>query len=493
MTVAERESYGTDILTILLLLVMILAMFPKNLADPDLWGYLAFGRLFWETGRIPYQDVFSYVTTKEVWIYHEWLTGVLFYPLYTYAGDTGLQSLKILLTLGTVALVWATARRRGAGFWGLVFIICLTRGFLSFGYSPVRAQIFTYFFFVLSLFLLEYCKQEHTWWRLAWLIPIQILWCNFHGGFLAGLGLVGIYALGEALSGRVFRPYVLILVLSGLATLINPYGLNYWSFIFLAASMPRPEIVEWLSLPAALQHGVHQGQVYYFMALTLFTISLIWSARWRDITASLALAITWYLGFKHLRHQVFFYLLMGAYLAEPFSRYLAKLRNRLPRPGNWQRLDRRVLILGYLVVFSFFSYKVMASGPLSLKMPPLPGAREEIYYPVGAVAYIKAHMLAGKLLTEFNWGEYLLWELHPQCQVAIDGRYETVYPEEVVRSYMDFSYARPGWQKFLAEYPPQMILLPKNTKIFDLIKASSDWRQIYADGGCGLFIREKAT
>ena len=40
--------------------VLMVALSLSNMiADPDLWGYLAFGRLFWETGAIPYRDVYT--------------------------------------------------------------------------------------------------------------------------------------------------------------------------------------------------------------------------------------------------------------------------------------------------------------------------------------------------------------------------------------------------------------------------------------------------
>ena len=71
------------------------------------------------------------------------------------------------------------------------------------------------------------------------MIPIQILWCNLHGGFLVGLGLIGFYIIGEALSRKPFIPYVMVLALSSVATLINPYGIEYWWFfpsIFTHAS-----------------------------------------------------------------------------------------------------------------------------------------------------------------------------------------------------------------------------------------------------------------
>ena len=61
--------------------VYFIGVFINIVADPDLWGYLAFGRLFWESGYFPFHDVFSYIPTKEIWVYHEWLTGVLFFPI----------------------------------------------------------------------------------------------------------------------------------------------------------------------------------------------------------------------------------------------------------------------------------------------------------------------------------------------------------------------------------------------------------------------------
>jgi hypothetical protein len=48
---------------ILLFILYILYCLNLTAADPDLWGYLAFGRLFWGQDHFPYQDVFAYVPT----------------------------------------------------------------------------------------------------------------------------------------------------------------------------------------------------------------------------------------------------------------------------------------------------------------------------------------------------------------------------------------------------------------------------------------------
>jgi len=66
----------------LLYLVIASYKLTYTAADPDLWGYMAFGKLFWESDAFPYKDVFAYLPTYDQWVYHEWLTVVLFFPLY---------------------------------------------------------------------------------------------------------------------------------------------------------------------------------------------------------------------------------------------------------------------------------------------------------------------------------------------------------------------------------------------------------------------------
>ena len=84
-------------------------------------------------------------------------------------------------------------------------------------------------------------------------------------------------------------------------------------------------------------------------------------------------------------------------------------------------------------------------------------------YPLGAIDYVREHNLTGNMLCEFNWGEYILWNLYPKCLVGMDGRYETVYPAKISREYFDFHSGRDGWRTFLENYPHDMILIKSNT------------------------------
>ena len=105
---------------------LILNTLASATADPDLWGYMAFGRLFWDTGRFPYQDVFSYLPTLPAWIYHEWLTGVLLYPIFQTMGGAGVQLLKY--GAGLVAITPDLCGGSKAWRSSLEFPLCALRG-----------------------------------------------------------------------------------------------------------------------------------------------------------------------------------------------------------------------------------------------------------------------------------------------------------------------------------------------------------------------------
>ncbi len=492
---SKRKEAVLKILFGFLMVLVVLNALGGTAADPDLWGYMAFGRLFWESGQFPYQDVFAYVPTLKVWVYHEWLTGVLFYPIYRALGATGLQIVKFALGLATVWLVYLTARRRGANFWSALLGLWFVQFFLATGSSPVRAQVFTYLFFALSLYVLESARLSGRWRGLFILVFIQVFWCNLHGGFLAGLGLLALYSLGEALARRPFWPYLAALSAGSLVTLINPYGLEYWRYIFRAVTMPRPEISEWASVFKAWQVGLPKEPIIYFVCLAGFAVLLAWWAKWREVTPALILALTLFLGLKHQRHQIFFLLAAGAYLPVLMEAYGKKMLSSPPLL-NWRpHLGR--LLPGALALFLIlvYGYSFLSKDPLSLETPaaPDPSNKAAIHYPVGAVKFLQKNRLSGKILNEFNWGEYLIWVLHPSCKVAMDGRYETIYENDLYQLHLDFFHGRPGWQRFLEKYPPDLILVDPRSRVYALLKANSNWRQVYRDRGSALFLPQVKT
>ncbi len=469
----------------------VLYRMATTVADPDLWGYLAFGRLFWQSSQFPYHDIFSFVPTLPTWVYHEWLTGVVFFPIYNVTGPAGLQVVKFALGLACLALIYLTARRRGATP-GTAFLgVLLINGLLRLGYSPVRAQMFTYFFFALSLYLLESARLSGRKTRLWALVPIHLVWANLHAGFLAGLGLIAIYAVCQLLRRRPCRIYWHVLMISGLVTIINPYGLQYWRYLVATIPNAPAEISEWGSV-IQTYHSSSQTMrftlVYYFL---LAAFAVIWWLRRRELTGGVSLAVTMVLGILHQRHQVFFCILSGVYLPDLLTIYIKNLKLKVGERFPFRRPDRGVLVAAGILITVMNIYLMNEQAPMSLKIPSSPEQSSEtgVFYPVDAVTFIQQHHLSGDLLVHFDWGEYVIWNLYPQCRVAIDGRFETVYPLNLTRAYFDFIYGRPGWAGFLDKYRPDFILIDSRSEVCSKLLGNAGWEQVYRDAGSALFRR----
>ena len=54
--------------------------------DPDLWGHVRFGQDAPLTGQIVRTDSYSYLTSGQRWINHEWLSEVFYALAYSVAG-----------------------------------------------------------------------------------------------------------------------------------------------------------------------------------------------------------------------------------------------------------------------------------------------------------------------------------------------------------------------------------------------------------------------
>jgi hypothetical protein len=101
---------------------------------------------------------------------------------------------------------------------------------------------------------------------------------------------------------------------------------------------------------------------------------------------------------------------------------------------------------------------------------------------------MQRHGLAGNVLSDFNWGGYLIWHLKPASKVFIDGRYDTVYPITVINDYLLFYFDRPGGSGFLSAYPHDFVLIPPRSA-FRLMTNATGWTLLYKDENSALFAR----
>ena len=172
--------------------------------DPDLYGYLTYGRLFIEHGGLTTVDPFAFTSTGSRWVTFEYLAHIVLWLAYRDWGPHGLIVLKCALGGISIACLYAAVRGAGRDLRVALPVFAVSASIVS-RYFLFRPQLFTFAFFALFvLVLFRFLDQRRA---PLWLLPIVMLvWTNTHGGFVAGLGAVGLVITLGVVPPGVTRP-----------------------------------------------------------------------------------------------------------------------------------------------------------------------------------------------------------------------------------------------------------------------------------------------
>lgn len=469
---------GAQRLWALLLTSSVLYFFWNNEADNDLWGHLRFGRDLIAASTFPSLDSYTYTAAGQPWVNHEWLSQVVMAAVYGWAGTAGLLVSKFALAATTFLLLFAEVRRctdsphlRGAV--GLLAIAVLARGM-----AP-RPQVFTYCFIALTLLLLgQYSRGRRT--ALWWFPGIFLLWVNLHGGFVLGLAILGLFAGTDLLvRGKgSFTPWLAFLA-SALATAINPYGVQLFSYIINELKRPHP-IGEWQ--PAAME----PAQFAFWAMFMLLCATLVYRRDWRRNGWQTVLAAgIGLLALRHQRHTPVFALCAAAPLASQLTAALRRIGPLLPFALSVasRRMIGAAMVVLALLQLGLAGKRHHESGWRMVYDPS--------EYPVRAVRALHAAGARGNLAVPLDWGEYVLWFLAPEIKVSLDGRFATVFPERVVEDNFNFFAGAPGWRRLIDAYPTQAALVPAGAPC--PIRTLPDWRLAYRDRWAEVYVRSSAA
>jgi hypothetical protein len=245
----------TKLLIVLLALVVAaIALCINRDLNGDLYLLLFSGRYVAHHGPVGY-DPFPTIEHGQTWLNQQWLSEVVFYGAESVVGTVGITVLyALLLGLPLAMLLWAI-RRKGTAPMLAVAALYLP-GILAIIHP--RAAGFTLLLFtalvlvILAAWRLDDDRRGRGGlpiWALAAIPLLLALWANLHGGFIAGLVLVGLVTAGLAIDHRRGLPgppgaHVVALGVAGLlgavaATFATPLGVDIWSYI---ASFRNPAL-----------------------------------------------------------------------------------------------------------------------------------------------------------------------------------------------------------------------------------------------------------
>ena len=474
-------------------LASVLGVTTLTRADVDLWGHLRFGLDILESRSLESTDPYSF-TSDRAWINHEWLSEIVIAAAWLAGGSTGLILLKLLCIVGALGFMAAALRAQGVTGRPQIMLLGLTLIGLLMRVTHVRPQLFSVLLFAALIFVFVRSERTSLSMRagpqpralrtLLWTIPILILWANLHGGWLVGVGTVGVWCLGKVVqslvasqSSVVSRPVIgqsiywplSVAIAATLSTLINPYGVGLWAFLFETVRFGREAIVEW---GPVWKNWTTMGTWGVVAVLTIVGIGRDSGLGTRGSSlaernpAAFVIPIFWGLAALRVsRLDAFFAMSAIGLLAGPIATVFTRRTSGEPLPINW---------------------KIGAIAGAILIMIAVPPARRTFtcigIHPTwpepAAVDFMRERQMAGRIVTFFDWGEYAIWNMPSELKVSMDGRRETVYSDRTVKSHLQLYGGTASGLAYLDELQGDYVWLPRMLPVVPMLHQRG-WQTIY--------------
>ncbi len=451
------------------------AWFQPSVVGSDLWWHLAAGREVWQTLRLPTADHFSFTFDGRPWMHLEWLWGVGYWLAFEVDPElVAWLNLGLLVAIFSVAFVVARCHcgssfGAGCALWAAA---ATAHWFLD-----IRPHELTLLF--LGIVLLT---RNKTW--APWLWPVlMVLWCNLHGGFVFGFGVIGLFALVETIRVSLavkrvsINPRLLAgVALTGLGLLCNPWGFRILEYplAYLDSSSPFRQIIEWWPPGASLDPRGFAGRFAWLLVAAAAGAVIELRSRPRDLFLVALAGVTCAMALTSRRFIPLFAIASLPMVARLFTDLRDRAAKRLPK-----EFVGRVILGAPLAALL-----VAASLWRDVRLAPrlLERWTETQIYPSAALRYLQVLDPGPRLLNHYNWGGFVM--LHaPEFKVMIDGRANTLYDEKTYVDYVVLSSGQGELSSLLAQYPVDSALLPAGSGQLAeaLASARYNWRVVYAD------------
>ncbi len=461
--------------------------------DPGTGWHLATGRYILATHSIPHRDVFSFTASGRPWITYYWLFDMTGAFLERLGGLPLYASACVLVYAFVPVLLYRRMVRMGTAIVPAL-ALTLVAYLVLISHSLARPHVFTYLLFAFFLERLDDVHAGRRPVRSLWMLPpLATAWCNVHGGFMAGLALVGIYAGVAGLRAVAFRERsewrealafgVLLLVMAA-ATLVNPNGARLHADILHHLAMKTTgKFLEFRS--PDFQAPMYPVHFFEILVLTAFLVAAL--ARKRLAWVELALLLFFLHEALHsVRHMNLFAIVAAPLVARELTVPLAA---RWPHFAvRWRQIAAEQAALKapllYIPAICVLFVGLSVAGVLGF-----PRTLDDIRLSRGAAEFITAH--PSRFARPFNTddlGGTLIYRFWPTLRVFIDDRIY-VYGDDFVMRYFAVFYAERRWQKVLDKYRVTAAVTPSDAQCATVLRASREWKLVYEDHLSTIFFR----
>lgn len=460
----------------LFVLAGVFFIFTGTIANIDLWINLQAGLDNIANRGLATIDQYSYLTEGQRWVNYEWLAQVVFAFAWLLGDVLGLIILKLVLGFATIGIIYWSLHLQRVNLVMSGVIILIGSVLLASDFTTIYPQLYSLPLFALLLFI--FLRAEEGMFRWLWLTPLIFwIWGNLDAGILVGLFFYISWVFMQLLTD--WLDWKKILVPAGISvfvTLLNPFGISLYRYLFLSSNENRPEILTWSPLTLLSPLGI-----IYIFTLVVSIIGIVYSRRHRSTPLIILFALAAMLPFIAKRY-LSFYAVAGMILA---GEHIADLILNLKWVRQARQAPKWAGIIALLAALGLMIISIPGLNRIAISQSPP--------YPVQAVQIIKESRVSGNLATEYNWGGYAIWHLGPDVKVSIDGRREMVYSPEIYTMNMAFLLGLGDWSEILTGFPTDMVLVNDHSPVFSLMKLQPGWSLIYQDDAAALYVRQGSS
>jgi hypothetical protein len=456
----------------------------RELADFDLPGHLAFGRLVVEHRGLVRIDELT-CTARPVG-YAEYISDVFLYGVARGFGPLGLQVLGGVLAVLIAGLLVVASRRGGIIAFAVVALAMMTMQ----PWLLVRPATASFALLALLLVAMDTHLLGTRRVRLYWLAPLFAAWANIHGFVVIGLAVLLGYAaytllcrvaqgrlgaLAPKPHGRDASQVAIVAALSLGASMINPAGPRLLTGP-LRASRDFGHIAEWAT--TTLSFLVREAPLAGVVA-ALSLVALVWGgdpaseSRARRLPTLLDIGfvvLAFVLGRSAVRMVP-----IGAILVTPVI--ARRLGARLPA-GGWHDL-------AFPFATWFVAPWMLAASPASRGV-----GFDPAHFSEGSIDYVTSARPSGQMYNSLPLGGWLDWRLFPAYRTFMDNK--QVWVEDALLSTYYASESEPhAFDELSSRFDFQwaVVIALEGSTFATPIARSPAWAMVYWDDVSAVYVR----
>jgi len=475
----SRLSFRNVFFVAFFLMIFALAVRQSAFIDPDLWWHLQTGQDIVTARAIPQVDIYSFTKAGSEWVTHEWLSEVLIYGIFRFAGWAGL----LVVFAGFITAAFYLTYRRCPGKPYIAAGVMLLAVVASSPLFGVRPQMITLLLASIFITFLTRYSSDGRPQRLYWLAPLMLLWVNFHAGYALGLGLIVLYMISLAIERKwnLIPQLGIMLIACAAMVPLNPNGFRMFSYPLETLRSPSMAafIQEWASPDF---HKV----MFLPLALFLFVLfgALALSPKRARASEVFLVFVTGLAALRSARHIPIFALIAAPILAEQIWALISArgwdVRLMVPEGST----PRAAVVFVLLLLLAPAALDVALIKHFVSNQP----AYEAINYPRAAVDFLDQKQLPGPLYNRYGWGGYLIRRLHGEYPVYIDGRAD-VYGDKFMYEAFNTHDGGNGWQGSLDRFSIRTVLIEPDVPLASLLRSDQQWQKVYEDHQAVIFTR----